>query len=189
MLRSIENENYALAPDILLTPDGPEKDLVMLVEKGTITDISTRQDFLKTYPDFDVVELDRQAIIPGFIDAHIHLGQGFGKALACGEPSQIWQRIWIQLEGNLDPETTYICAKWMLLEALRGGFTTVNNFAIINKEKTEAVHRASIDTGVKVVSSTGAVNKAAYDNVTGKKSEFKQIDEALIRAQEHLNAI
>ncbi|MGI9379624.1 MAG: amidohydrolase family protein, partial [Methyloligellaceae bacterium] len=87
----------------------------------------------------------------------------------------------------LDPETTYICAKWMLLEALRGGFTTINNFAIINREKTEAIHRASLDTGVKVISSTGAVNKAAYDNVTGKKFEFKQIDEALRRAADHLD--
>jgi len=76
----------------------------------------------------------------------------------------------------------------MLLEALRGGFTSVVNFAIVNRGKTEAIHRAASETGVRVVSSTGAVNKADYADVTGQASELKRIDEALSRAEAHLSS-
>ncbi len=181
-------DRYAVAPEVLLAPDGPRKNAVMLVEDGEIKTVTDTDSFRREFADLTVGPLPGTAIVPGFIDAHIHLGQGFGKAIIGGEPSQIWQRIWIPLEGGLDPELTEVCAKWMLLEALRGGFTSVVNFAIVNREKTEAIHRAASETGVRVVSSTGAVNKADYVDVTGQSSEFKRIDEALSRAEAHLSS-
>lgn len=178
---------YALAPATLLTPDGPRQDYVIRVADGHIQTIERKSDQLEKSPDTEVIELPDCAIIPGFIDSHIHLGQGFGKAIIGGEPSQIWQRIWIPLEGNLDPDLVYVSAKWMMLEALRGGFTGIVDFAIVNEEKTKAIHRAAEECGIRLVSSTGAVNKAAYDDVTGKKAEFKQLDEALKRADLHFS--
>jgi len=183
----IDGSIYALAPDVLLTPDGPQHDSVILVVDGQITDVATRAEFSASYSDIDVCDLRGQAIIPGFIDAHIHLGQGFGKAIIGGEPAQIWQRIWIPLEGNLDPELVYISAKWMLLEALRGGFTAVVNFAILNLENAKAIHQAAIDTGIRLVSSTGAVDKAAYDDVTGSETQLRDLDFAYERAEGHLD--
>ena len=177
-------DRYAIAPDILLTPDGPIENAVMRVEHGEITAVEDRETFERDFPDDPITPLPGRAVVPGFIDAHIHLGQGFGKSIIGGEPSQIWRRVWIPLEGQLDPELSHICAKWMLLEALRGGFTGVVNFAIINEEKTEAVHRAAKETGVRLVSSTGAVNKADDD---GDGSGLKQIDAALARAETHLS--
>ena len=176
---------YAIAPDVLLTPDGPRANTVMLVEDGAITTVADRPDFERDFPEITIDALPGHAVVPGFIDAHIHLGQGFGKSIIAGEPSQIWRRIWIPLESRLDPELSYICAKWMFLEALRGGFTGVVNFAIINQEKTEAIHRAANETGMRLVSSTGAVNKSD-SHPAGNGSGLKQIDEALARAETHM---
>lgn len=67
--------------------------------------------------------------MPGFVDAHHHLTQSFGSALAFGEPSEIFRRVWVPLEGALDEESAYTAAKLAALEALRGGFTTVTDAA------------------------------------------------------------
>ena len=182
----ISNSTYLLAPEVILTPAGPQRDQAMLVKDGDIVKISDAQEMAQSFPNIKMTQMHGQAIVPGFIDSHIHLGQGFGKAIIGGEPSQIWQRIWIPIEGNLNPTLTYICAKWMLLEALRGGFTSVVNFAITNSEKTEAIHKAAVDTGVRVVSTTGAIDKAPDDISGDTKKEFKLVDAALKRAETHL---
>ena len=177
---------YAIAPELLLSPEGPRPNAVMLVEDGAVEAVADRADFVRAFPDTAVTPLPGRAVVPGFIDSHLHLGQGFGKAITSGEPSQIWQRIWIPLEKMLDPELCYVCAKWMFLEALRGGFTTIANFAIINSEKIDAIHRAALETGVRLVSSTGSVDRAAYNNVTGLTPKFESIDAALKRAEIHI---
>ena len=81
-------ERYTLAPDILLTPSGPQRDMAISVANGKIVAVAPA----RTMPD--AIKLPQQAIVPGFVDAHTHLGQAFGKSFVFGEPSQIWQRIW-----------------------------------------------------------------------------------------------
>ena len=43
---------------------------------------------------------------------------GTGKALAFGEPSEIFRRIWVPLEGSLDARSLHLAAKLASLEAL-----------------------------------------------------------------------
>ena len=62
--------------------------------------------------------------MPGFIDSHTHLTQSLGKSLVFGEPSEIFRRIWVPLEGSLDEQMVYLSSKLAALECLRGGFTT-----------------------------------------------------------------
>jgi 5-methylthioadenosine/S-adenosylhomocysteine deaminase len=71
------------------------------------------------------VALPQRLLMPGLIDAHTHLTQALGKALAFGEPSEIFRRIWVPMESTLRPMPRYLSAKLAALEALRGGFTTV----------------------------------------------------------------
>ena len=106
-----------MQPDVLLTPEGVRRDAVMLVEHGRIARVVDAKDHAA-----DAMRLPGRAIIPGFIDAHTHLGQAFGKSFVFGEPSQIWQRIWGPIEGSLTPDLVQAAATWMCLESLRGGF-------------------------------------------------------------------
>ena len=177
---------YAIAPEILLAPEGVRRDSVMLVSDGAIEAVGDHADFARTYPDMPIAPLPGRAVVPGFIDSHIHLGQGFGKAIIGGEPSQIWRRIWIPLEGRLDPELSHVCAKWMFLEALRGGFTCVVDFAIANRDRIEAVHRAAAETGMRLVSSTGAADLPRIPDPDGGAAGAKRIDAALERAEAHM---
>jgi len=154
-----DQPTYALAPDLLLTPNGPKTDQVLVVQNGKIVAVGPIGAVAAGFPGLQPVALPGAAIIPGMVDTHNHAGQTFGKSLICGEPSQIWRRIWVPLEDALDENRSYIAAKWMFLEALRGGFTTLVNFNRNSFENNEAVHRAAADTGIRLVSGVGATSE------------------------------
>lgn len=174
-------DRYALRPDILLTAVGPISDAILMVENGRIARIMPAD---ANDAPADVIRLSKRAIVPGFVDAHTHLGQAFGKSFVFGEPSQIWQRIWGPLEGSLTPDLMRASATWMMLEALRGGFTTIVNFAMADDERTAAVHEAAALTGMRLVSCTGASDLADYPTVT--KPRLTTIEDAVRRAERHL---
>jgi 5-methylthioadenosine/S-adenosylhomocysteine deaminase len=175
---------FALQPDVLLAPDGVRRDVVLCVENGRIASIGDPgTDHSAGMP---ALRLPGCAIIAGFVDAHTHLGQTFGKAFVFGEPSQIWQRIWGPLEGSLSPELVEASATWMCLEALRGGFTTIVNFDMGDEDRTTAFHAAAEKTGMRIVSCAGASDLADYPLPPDAKPKLSTIDEALRRAERHL---
>ena len=128
---NIFKSSGALAPDVILTPDGVKHDWAISFEKSRITGVGPASQFP------DAIALPGRAIIPGFVDAHTHVGQIFGKALIGGEPAQIWRRIWHPMERDMDEEQSYLSAKWAL-EALRGGFTKVVNYGLNSLDKIQA---------------------------------------------------
>ena len=182
-----ERKSYALAPAILLTNSGPETDRVIVVRDGEIVSITSTSQY-KAGSFGEVVKLTGRAIVPGFIDAHTHLGQAFGKGITGGEPAQIWRRIWAPLESSYDSETVYVSAKWMFLEALRGGFTSIVNFGIQNGEKSSALHRAAMEVGIRLVSSTGAALPVDGHEIPSDCDICKVVDDAITRAEAHLEA-
>lgn len=176
--------SFALLPDLVLRPDGVRRDAVLRIENGRITAIADARAHDPSAPP--PLRLPGCAVVPGFIDAHTHLGQTFGKSYVFGEPSQIWQRIWGPLEGSLSPERVEIAATWMCLEALRGGFTTIVNFAMGDEDKTAAFHAAAAKTGIRLVSCAGASDLADYPLPAGVTPKLSSIDDALQRAERHL---
>ncbi len=172
IIESISKKSYTLTPDIILGPDGPLKDHSLTISNGTIEKIS------KEKPD-ESVDLSGYAIIPGFVDAHTHTGQTFGKALTAGEPAQIWKRIWNPMEAAHTRETSYASAKWMFLEALRGGYTSLVNFSMNSLDLNKGVHKAVSETGIRLVSSTGL--DQYYFDENGKRVDhsFDQVVDAI----------
>lgn len=147
--QSLLSSSVILAPEVLLTPDGVKRGWAMQVEGTRIIGVGPVSEFPDTTP------LPGRAIIPGMVDAHTHVGQIFGKALIGGEPAQIWRRIWHPMERDMDEEQSYLSAKWAFWEAMRGGFTKVVNYGLNGPEKNAGVHRAALETGVRLVSACG----------------------------------
>lgn len=145
----LRSDGATLAPEVLLTPDGVKRDWAIQIEGTRVTGIGPASGFPEATP------LPGRAIIPGFVDAHTHVGQIFGKALIGGEPAQIWRRIWHPMERDMDEEQSYLSAKWAFWEALRGGFTKVVNYGLNGLEKNASVHRAALETGMRLVSACG----------------------------------
>lgn len=166
VVETLQRQRSAVKPDILLTPDGPRKDHVLVVEDGRVVSASPVSE-LPGDDGAGAVALPGCAIIPGFTDAHTHLGQTFGKILIGGEPAQIWRRLWLPMEAAIDDEAAYVSAKWQFLEQLRGGFTGVVNYALNDPARNAAVHRAAEETGIRLRSSTG-IDEFGIDAERGK---------------------
>ncbi|MEV5343605.1 amidohydrolase family protein, partial [Streptomyces sp. NPDC052676] len=140
-----------LAPDAVLTPDGLRDHHAVVVADGTFRAVGPAERLEREHPHLTPVRLPGHVLMPGFVDAHHHLTQSFGAALAFGEPSEIFRRVWVPLEGALDEEAVYVAAKLAALESLRGGFTTVAEAGTRAPVDVEAVAAAARDAGIRCV--------------------------------------
>ncbi|MBT2439181.1 amidohydrolase family protein [Streptomyces sp. ISL-36] len=140
-----------LVPDAVLLPDGPADGFAVVVDDGSFQAVGPAEEFRRTHPHLDGVRMPGHLLMPGFIDAHHHLTQSFGSALAFGEPSEIFRRVWVPLEGALDEESAYTAAKLAAFEALRGGFTTVTDAGTRADVDVDVVASAARDAGIRCV--------------------------------------
>ncbi|WP_078622402.1 amidohydrolase family protein [Streptomyces sp. NRRL S-244] len=140
-----------LVPDAVLLPEGPADGTAVVVADGAFRAVGPAGELERTHPLLDPVRLPGHLLMPGFVDAHHHLTQSFGSALAYGEPSEIFRRVWVPLEGALDEESAYTAAKLAALEALRGGFTTVADAGNRTGVDVDVVASATRDAGIRCV--------------------------------------
>ncbi|WP_079161117.1 amidohydrolase family protein [Streptomyces fodineus] len=169
-----------LVPDVTLTPDGPLDGHAVVVRDGVFRDVGPIERIVRTYPALAPVRLPGHALMPGFVDAHHHLTQSFGGALAFGEPSEIFRRVWVPLERALDEESAYVAAKLAALESLRGGFTTVAEAGTRATVDVDVVASAARDAGIRCV--LGLVCNDASDG-TGEDADARTV---LAAAEKHL---
>ena len=149
--RALTVAEMLLAPEWTLLRDGPVAGLGVVVRNGRFDDLGPLDEVVARHPQLRPATLPHRLLMPGFVDAHHHLTQSFGKALAFGEPSEIFRRVWVPLEGSLDPHGLYLSAKLAALEALRGGFTTVCDAGTRASVGLEAVAAATQEAGVRCV--------------------------------------
>ncbi|MGW0733388.1 amidohydrolase family protein [Streptomyces sp. NPDC002851] len=140
-----------LVPDAVLLPEGSADGHGVVVAEGSFRAVGPAEELEATHPHLDPIRLPGHLLMPGFVDAHHHLTQSFGSALAFGEPSEIFRRVWVPLEGALDEESAYVAAKLAALEALRGGFTTVADAGTRADVDVDVVATAARDAGIRCV--------------------------------------
>jgi 5-methylthioadenosine/S-adenosylhomocysteine deaminase len=169
--------DFLLAPQHVRLRAGCEPGQAIVIRRGGIADLGPRDAVCARNPDLIALDLPGYVIMPGFIDAHHHLTQSFGKALAFGEPSEIFRRIWMPLEGSLDANDVYFSSKLAALESLRGGFTTVVDAGTRSEADVAAVARATQEAGVRCV--LGFICNDAGPAAGGRDRD------TIIRAAEH----
>ncbi|MGW8377609.1 amidohydrolase family protein [Streptomyces sp. ODS28] len=120
-------EPLLLLPELLLLPgkDKPVTGQAVVIEDGVFRDIGPAERVTAAHPGLHPVRAEGHLLMPGFVDAHHHLTQSFGKAQSFGQPSEIFKTVWEPLERALDEESARLSAQLAALESLRGGFTTV----------------------------------------------------------------
>ncbi|WP_252718643.1 MULTISPECIES: amidohydrolase family protein [unclassified Acinetobacter] len=150
-VHQLQTERLLLLPSYILLKEGLAQGQAILIENGVFQDIGTHIELTERYPDIAPVKLPEQLIMPGMIDGHHHLTQSFAKSLAYGEPSEIFKRIWVPLESNLDENFVYLCTKLAALESLRGGFTTVCDAGTRSESSMHLMAGALEETGLRCV--------------------------------------
>ncbi|MEU3604550.1 amidohydrolase family protein [Streptomyces sp. NPDC035033] len=173
-----------LVPDAVLLPEGTVDGHAVVVADGTFRAVGPAAELARAHPHLDAVPLPGHLLMPGFVDAHHHLTQSFGSALAFGEPSEIFRRVWVPLEGALDEESAYVAAKLAALEALRGGFTTVTDAGTRAGVDVDVVASAARDAGIRCV--LGLVCNDARDDAPGDAEDATRAAAVLESAEKHL---
>lgn len=146
-----EGDELLLVPEVLLLPGGPVRDHAVRVVGGVFREAGPARKLIGAHGRLTPVHLGRTLLMPGFVDAHHHLTQSFGKAQAFGQPSEIFKTVWEPLERALDEETAYLAAKLAALEALRGGFTTVADAGTRAPVDVAVLAQATQEAGVRCV--------------------------------------
>jgi len=95
-----------------------------------------------------VIDCAGRIVIPGLVQAHVHLCQALFRNLADGLPLLEWLslRIW-PLEAAHDARSLGFSARLGIAELLLGGTTSVLDMATVRH--TEAVLRAAEDSGIR----------------------------------------
>lgn len=140
-----------LLPEWLLLPEGPVREHAVVVSGGKFLAVGPAAEVAAAHPGLHARRLPGRLMMPGFVDAHHHLTQSFGKALAFGEPSEIYRRIWVPMEHCLDERMLTLSSKLAAWEALRGGFTTVCDAGTRSPGSVSAIAAACHEVGLRCV--------------------------------------
>ncbi len=170
-----------LRPGRVLLPEGPRTGMAVVVRAGMFHRVDTAEAVVRDHPELAPVDLPDHLLMPGFVDTHTHLTQSLGKSLVFGEPSEIFRRIWVPLEGSLDERMVYLSAKLAALECLRGGFTTAVDAGTRSQGHIGALVRAARETGLRSV--VGFIC-----NDLGGAAQVPEPDVILRQAEEYLSA-
>ncbi|WP_309133288.1 amidohydrolase family protein [Brevibacterium sp.] len=180
-LRTLHEAPTLLIPDQVLLPAGPQTSHAVLVADGRIAAVGP-VDVVAAEAPADVVRIDLpgRLLMPGFVDAHHHLTQSFGKSLVFGEPSEIFQRVWVPMEKHMDAEAVEVATQLAAWESLRGGFTTV----------ADAGTRAGVDVSA-IADVTSAVGLrcvlGVICNDLGGGGRSNDLAEVVAAAERHLS--
>src|SRR5438874_13679737 len=117
----------------------------LLVEDGRIVRVAKG---LRAPPGAEVIDCAGKAVLPGLVQAHVHLCQALFRNQADGLDLMDWleQRI-LRYEAAHDERSLAFSARLGIAELLLGGTTSVLDMATVHH--TEAVLRAAEESGVR----------------------------------------
>lgn len=155
----------------------------LLVEGNRVRRIAYRPerfDLPCDGPGRVVIEGSNLALVPGFVDAHTHLLQTFGRGLMDGLPLTPWLRlIW---DYKLSWDGYYYSTLLGALEALASGTTCVSEM-ITECAHPDAVVQALVDSGLRA-----SVGLAIADYMEGENTPARATDAALKLAEDFVTA-
>ena len=180
-LRNLHQAPTLLIPEQVLLPEGPQSHYGVLVAHGRIAAVGSLESVAAEAPaDASRIDLPGRLLMPGFIDAHHHLTQSFGKSLVFGEPSEIFQRVWVPMEANMDAEAIDVAARLAAWESLRGGFTTVADAGTRASVDVSAIPDVTAEIGLRCV-------LGVICNDLGGGTKTAEVAEVVAAAERHLN--
>ena len=99
------------------------------VDGSTIDRIGSHDELRAAFPDDDVIDGRGTALLPGFVDAHVHLYGTLAHGIPVGEaPSDFWSFLddywWPKVEDSLDVDMVVAATDYVCAEMLRSGITT-----------------------------------------------------------------
>jgi 5-methylthioadenosine/S-adenosylhomocysteine deaminase len=96
----------------------------------------------------ETIDLGGAVLLPGFISAHTHVAQSFGKGIFDGLHLTQWLTTLRRTYADLTDEQVYAATLLGALESIRSGVTFINDMATVG-ERFDVVAQAIVDSGVR----------------------------------------
>ncbi len=143
---------------LTLSEKGFISDGAIVIQGETIKEIGETEELRKKYPDAEFINAEHRLVMPGFLNAHMHLYSTFARGMALkGDPpktfGEILKKLWWKLDKNLSTkEEIYYSAIVPLIEGIKTGTTAIldhhASFGLIDGS-LDIVERAVLDAGVR----------------------------------------
>jgi len=123
-------------------------DGAVAVEGQDIVAVGKTSELIKDYGNAEhIIDAKGKAVLPGFIDGHIHTGLSLARGLAQDVPEIEWVlKTMAPFVGSLTPEMSIVGSKIGVLEALKSGTTT---FGEIGANMEPVAEKVFIPAGVR----------------------------------------
>ncbi len=136
-------------------PDG-----ALLIEDGIIKGIGKTEELRNKYPDAEFIDAEHRLVMPGFLNAHMHLYSTFARGMSLKGKApktfkEILEKLWWKLDKNLTTkEEIYYSAVVPLIEGIKSGTTGIidhhASFGLIDGS-LDILEKAAKDIGVRSV--------------------------------------
>jgi cytosine/adenosine deaminase-related metal-dependent hydrolase len=108
---------------------GPKRHWGVAVDGNRITAVGPRSELLAAHPEADVIDGSGQILLPGFVNAHVHLYGTLAHGIPLDEaPDNFWGFLedywWPKVEDALDIDMIVAATDYVCAEMLRSGITT-----------------------------------------------------------------
>jgi putative selenium metabolism protein SsnA len=106
------------------------EDGCVVIRDGLIVEIGATRAMLAAYPAERFVDAHRGLIMPGLINAHMHLYSTFARGMALKDDApgnfvEILERLWWRLDKVLTLDDVYLSAVVAMIDCIRNGTTTI----------------------------------------------------------------
>jgi putative selenium metabolism protein SsnA len=100
------------------------------IEDGLIAAVGKTSDLERAYPEARLIDARGRLIMPGLINAHMHLYSTFARGMALkdeapGNFTDILERLWWRLDKALSLDDVYLSAMVAMMDCIRNGTTTI----------------------------------------------------------------
>jgi 5-methylthioadenosine/S-adenosylhomocysteine deaminase len=138
---------------IPIEPIGVLEHHTVVVTDGRIVALLPSAEARKKFRARETVDLDRHALIPGFVNTHTHAAMTLFRGMSDDLPLMEWltKHIWPAEAKWLSPEFVRDGAELAIAEMLRGGTTCFNDMYLFPESTAQAAEAAGIRAVVGMI--------------------------------------
>jgi len=135
------------------------------IEDGVIIDIGKKEHLDKDYKFYAdiLINAERDIVLPGLVNTHVHLAQGLLRSCADYLPLIEWlkDRVW-PLQGNYTKQEALASAKLVVLEMIKTGTTTFLETGLVGRYGPDEIIEMIYSTGMRAAIARHVMDLRGY---------------------------
>lgn len=139
------------------------KDGAIAIQKDRIIDVGKTEELLSKFPNEEQLDARFGIVMPGLVDAHIHLPQALIRGSADDIPLKNWlsDRIWV-LQGMYSAEDAQASSALCMLEMLKSGTTTFVDTLLAAHYGPDKIVELVLQSGMRGILAKSIMDQPGY---------------------------